>query len=202
MIFGLKEIKNIIFDLGGVILNIDYNLTVSEFKKLGVDNFDEIFSQYKQSTLSDDFETGKISEKEFFEGVEQISGKEMGIEQAKGAWNAMLLDLPKERIELLINLSKKYRLFLFSNTNETHYNEFITKVEKDFNSIFEEVYYSHQFGKRKPDTRSFLSITTENKLKLSETLFVDDSIQHLQSADSLGIRTLLIERLSITELFK
>ena len=198
----LEGVKNIIFDLGGVILNIDYHLTVSEFKKLGIDNFDEIFSQYKQSTLSDDFETGKISEKEFFEGIEQFSGKEIGLEQFKGAWNAMLLDLPKERIELLINLSKKYRLFLFSNTNETHYNEFITRVEDDFNSIFEEVYYSHQFGKRKPDTHSFLSIVTENKLKLSETLFVDDSIQHIQSADSLGIRTLLIKKLSITELFK
>lgn len=198
----LEGVKNIIFDLGGVILNIDYHLTVSEFEKLGVDNFDEIFSQFKQSTLSDDFETGKISEKEFFKGIEQISGKEIGLEQSKEAWNAMLLDLPKERIELLNSLSKKYRLFLFSNTNETHYNEFITKVEKDFNFVFEKAYYSHQFGKRKPDVQSFLSITKENKLKPSETLFVDDSIQHIQSADAIGINTMLVEKLSITELFK
>jgi putative hydrolase of the HAD superfamily len=197
----LEGIKNIIFDLGGVILNIDYQLTVEAFKKLGIDDFEEIFSQYKQSTLSDDFETGRITELEFYEGIKTISGKDFTFEEYKNAWNALLLDLPKERINILKKLSKKYRLFLFSNTNETHYKEFVTKVESDFNTIFEKTYYSHQFGKRKPDSDSFLSILKENNLIIEETLFVDDSIQHIESANLLGIRTLLIQEKPITELF-
>lgn len=197
----LEGIKNIIFDLGGVILNIDYKLTVEAFKKLGIDDFEEIFSQYKQSTLSDDFETGRITELEFYEGIKTISGKDFTFEEYKNAWNALLLDLPKERINILKKLSKKYRLFLFSNTNETHYKEFVTKVESDFNTIFEKTYYSHQFGKRKPDSDSFLSILKENNLIIEETLFVDDSIQHIESANLLGIRTLLIQEKPITELF-
>ena len=197
----LEGIKNIIFDLGGVILNIDYQLTVEAFKKLGIDDFEEIFSQYKQSNLSDDFETGRITELEFYEGIKTISGKDFTFEEYKNAWNALLLDLPKERINILKKLSKKYRLFLFSNTNETHYKEFVTKVESDFNTIFEKTYYSHQFGKRKPDSDSFLSILKENNLIIEETLFVDDSIQHIESANLLGIRTLLIQEKPITELF-
>ncbi|MDB9701874.1 HAD family phosphatase [Flavobacteriales bacterium] len=197
----LEGIKNIIFDLGGVILNIDYQLTVEAFKKLGIDDFEEIFSQYKQSTLSDDFETGRITELEFYEGIKTISGKDFTFEEYKNAWNALLLDLPKERINILKKLSKKYRLFLFSNTNETHYKEFVTKVESDFNTIFEKTYYSHQFGKRKPDSDSFLSILKENNLIIEEILFVDDSIQHIESANLLGIRTLLIQEKPIIELF-
>lgn len=197
----LEGIKNIIFDLGGVILNIDYQLTVNGFENLGIDNFDEIFSQHKQSTLSDDFETGRITEYEFYEGIKSISGKAFTFEEYKIAWNALLLDLPKKRIKVLKELSEKYRLFLFSNTNETHYKEFVTKVESDFNTIFEKTYYSHQFGKRKPDSDSFSSILNENNLIADETLFVDDSIQHIESANSLGIRTLLIQEKPITELF-
>ena len=102
----LEGIKNIIFDLGGVILNIDYQLTVEAFKKLGIDDFEEIFSQYKQSTLSDDFETGRITELEFYEGIKTISGKDFTFEEYKNAWNALLLDLPKERINILKKLSK------------------------------------------------------------------------------------------------
>jgi glucose-1-phosphatase len=198
----LKRVKNIIFDLGGVILNIDYQLTVTEFKKLGIHDFDEIFSQYKQSFLSDDFETGKISEMEFYKGIKKISGKEFTFDEFKFAWNALLLNLPQKRIDLLRDLSKKYRLFLYSNTNETHYKEFINKVEEDFNSIFEKTYYSHKFGQRKPDSDSFLTILRNNKLKADETLFVDDSIQHIQSADILGMKTMLIQENPITEIFK
>lgn len=197
----IKGVKNIVFDLGGVILNIDYQLTVSAFEDLGIRNFDEIFSQYKQSTLSDDFEKGKITEEDFCEGLILTSGKHITFDQYKMAWNAMLLNLPKERLTLLYELSKKYRLFLFSNTNETHYNAFQKIVSNDFNRIFEKTYYSHKFGQRKPDKESFLALLKENDLEASQTLFVDDSIQHIQSAESLGIAVLLIQDKPITELF-
>ncbi len=197
----LEGVKNIIFDLGGVILNIEYQLTIDEFKKLGIDNFEDIFSQYKQSVLSDNFEIGRISELEFHEGIKKISGVDFTFQESKNAWNALLLDLPKARIHLLKKLAQNYRLFLFSNTNETHYNQFVSQVSDDFDSIFEKTYYSHLFGKRKPNKDAFQTILKENNLQASETLFVDDSIQHIKSAESLGISVILIQENPIEVLF-
>jgi glucose-1-phosphatase len=197
----LEGVKNIIFDLGGVILNIEYQLTIDEFKKLGIDNFEDIFSQYKQSVLSDNFEIGRISELEFHEGIKKISGVDFKFQESKNAWNALLLDLPKARIHLLKKLAQNYRLFLFSNTNETHYNQFVSQVSDEFDSIFEKTYYSHLFGKRKPNKDAFQTILKENNLQASETLFVDDSIQHIKSAESLGISVILIQENPIEVLF-
>lgn len=197
----LEGVKNIIFDLGGVILNIDYQLTIDEFKKLGMDNFEDIFSQYKQSVLSDNFEIGRISELEFHEGIKKISGVDFTFQESKNAWNALLLDLPKARIHLLKKMAQNYRLFLFSNTNETHYNQFVSQVSDEFDSIFEKTYYSHLFGKRKPNKDAFQTILKENNLQASETLFVDDSIQHIKSAESLGILGILIQENPIEVLF-
>ena len=197
----LKGIRNIVFDLGGVILNIDYQLTAVEFKKLGVSNFEDIFSQFKQSKMSDEFETGKISEEDFYQGIKKIAEVDFSFLEFKRAWNAMLLDLPKERISLLEQLSKRYRLFLFSNTNKTHYEEFKKRAGNSFDLVFEKAYYSHKFGKRKPDRTSFSTILDEHKLSVNETLFIDDSEQHINSASSLGIQTILIKEESITDLF-
>ena len=196
------KIKNILFDLGGVILNIDYLLTINEFNKLGVKNSEEIFSQFKQASFANDFETGKITENEFYQEIIKVSGVNFDFFQFKKAWNAMLLDLPERRIFLLKKLAEKYRLFLFSNTNQTHYKQFITLVESDFNTIFEKTYYSHTFGKRKPDPDSFFTILNENGLKPNETLFVDDSIQHIASAIKIGISTLHLTESDVLTEFK
>ena len=187
---NLDPVKNIIFDLGGVILNIDYHKTIEAFEKLGVQNFNEIFSQFEQSNLTDRFEKGQLTEEEFHQNLVEISGIDFSFLQYREAWNTMLLDLPQSRIQLLKELSGKYRLFLFSNTNETHYKSFISKAEDDFDEIFEKTYYSHQFGNRKPEPTSFQAILDEKHLIAEETLFVDDSIQHIESAQKLGIRTL------------
>lgn len=197
---NLDGIKAIIFDLGGVILNIDYQRTVDEFKKLGVPHFGEIFSQFKQSSFTDDFEKGRISENDFYETVKAKTEVDFSFSEFRAAWNAMLLDLPPQRIEMLKKLSEQYRLFLFSNTNETHYNKFITKVESDFDILFEKTYYSHQFGLRKPDKFAFQMLLEQNNLVAEDTLFIDDSYQHIESANSLGIRTLLIQEKPFFEL--
>jgi haloacid dehalogenase superfamily, subfamily IA, variant 3 with third motif having DD or ED len=197
----LEGIKNIIFDLGGVILNIDYFKTVEAFRDLGIANFDEIFSQYKQMSFSDDFETGKISPHQFYQEIVNLSGVDLDFEEFKQAWNALLLDLPSERIQLLKKLSSKYRLFLYSNTNATHYDAFIDLVGQDFDRIFEKTYYSHIFGYRKPNHDGFELILSQNQLIPQETLFVDDSNQHILSANSLGIKTCLISDSSIVEVF-
>lgn len=199
---SLVGIKNIIFDLGGVILDIDYQKTIDEFGKLGVIDFQTIFSQSNQNEISDKFEKGEITENEFYESIKEIAGVDFSFSQYQFAWNALLLELPLERIELLKKLKNKYRLFLFSNTNETHYKSFRTKVESDFDDIFEKKYYSHEFGRRKPDESSFEEIMNENKLNPKETLFIDDSSQHIEGAKNLGIHTFFYKNTTLFQFFE
>ncbi len=187
-------IKNIIFDLGGVILNIDYTLTSQAFKNLGLTDFDEKYSQAKQNHLFDRLETGKINPSDFRQEMKSYFNLPVTDLDVDTAWNAMLLDLPQERIELLKKLSTRYRLFLLSNTNIIHYKAYSAYLQKTFgklifDAVFEKQYLSFQIGMRKPDKEIFELVLNENKLQASETLFIDDSIQHIQGATSCGIIT-------------
>ena len=187
----LNGVKNIIFDLGGVILNIDYGQTANAFKKIGVTNFDEIYSQAKQGQVFDKLETGKLSLEEFRNYMKEFvpSLKSTDIDKA---WNAMLLDLPVQRVGLLKELKKGYRLFLLSNTNEMHIKAFRKIIESSygeyiFDDIFEQQYYSSEIGMRKPNADCFQYVLEKNSLEPSETLFIDDSIQHVEGARKLKI---------------
>lgn len=203
---NLTGIKNIIFDLGGVILNIDYNKTANAFKRIGVANFDDIYSQAKQGQVFDKLETGELTSVEFREYIKEIvpSLESSDIDKA---WNAMLLDLPAQRIDLLKKLKKKYRLFLLSNTNEIHIEAFQKIIQSSygeniFDVIFEHQYYSSEMGMRKPNSDCFQFVLEENSLDPSETLFIDDSIQHVEGARKLKIKAYhLITGEDITELF-
>jgi putative hydrolase of the HAD superfamily len=199
-------IKNIIFDLGGVILNIDYQLTENAFMKLGCTDFSKLYSQARQTTLFDDFEEGKIDEVVFFYKLKEISGLDASYFDLKKAWNAMLISLPEANYKMLCALGKKYRLFLLSNTNETHIQAFTKLVEKvcpisKFEGLFEKVYYSNRIGVKKPNVAPFLKIILENDLSPDETLFIDDSIQHVQGAAKAGLRAELLPRDKSTEVF-
>ncbi|WP_460880660.1 HAD family hydrolase [Pontibacter rugosus] len=120
----LKQIKNIIFDLGGVIINIDYGKSIEYLQKLCKDNCNIAFSQKEQSYLFDLYETGASSNEEFRNNLRQAYQIDATDEQIDDAWNAMLLDIPQERIDLLLALGKHYRVFLLSNTNAIHLKRF------------------------------------------------------------------------------
>jgi len=191
----LQNIQNIIFDLGGVILNIDYKLATQELRKFSSFQKDVEFSQKQQSELFDAYEKGEISSAEFRQLLREHYRINATDDQIDEAWNAMLLDFPQERIDLLQALGSKYRLFLLSNTNDIHMQRFNQIVNESFSipsldSLFEQVYYSHLIGMRKPDYIVFETILNQNALKAEETLFIDDSIQHIESAQKLGIKTL------------
>jgi putative hydrolase of the HAD superfamily len=186
------DTKNIIFDLGGVILNIDYRLTSQAFKNLGLENFDEKYSQAKQSHLFDRLETGAVAPEQFRQELKAYFSQTVSDTDLDNAWNAMLLDLPFQRIDLLKELSKKYRLFLLSNTNIIHYQAYSAYLKKTFgkmifDEIFEKQYLSFEIGMRKPDKEIFDLVLNENKLLASETLFIDDSIQHIEGAGKTRI---------------
>lgn len=191
------SIKNIIFDLGNVILNIDPLLSVKEMEKLGFKDFQKSYSLLSQSNLFDLLEKGEISSGNFYKEINiQLEGKKED-ELIENAWNALLLDFPMDRIKLIQNLAKKYRLFLLSNTNEIHYrkycNDFKKKFGFEFNSLFEKAYYSFELGMRKPDPEIFEKVLEDNNLSPFETLFVDDLDKNVDVAGRMGINVIWID---------
>ena len=195
----MAEIKNIIFDLGGVILNLDYQLTSKAFEQLGVDDFDNYYSKKEQTSLFNSFEKGLISTKDFIKSAKHLFTHNLAENDIVVAWNSMLLDLPEHRLTLLQELKKNSRLFLLSNTNEIHITFFENEMKKKqqlerFYGSFEKIYYSSRIGLRKPDLRCFEYVLKENNLLAEETLFIDDSIQHIDSATELGLKTYHLQK--------
>lgn len=193
------SIKNIIFDFGGVILNIDYKLTENAFLQLGIKNFDKIYSQTTQKELFDVFEKGLIPTAEFRNQIRKYIQTDVSDMQIDAAWDSMLLDLPEERIDLLDRLKKTHRLFLLSNTNEIHYANFSAymknKFRRDiFSDVFEKHYVSHQVHMRKPDAEIFELVLNENNLNRQETVFIDDSYQHIEGARKIGLNAIFLEK--------
>lgn len=193
-----KNIRHIILDLGGVIINIDYKKTAQAFIDLGINDFAERYSQLQQTDIFNQLETGKIGKDEFIAALKQLTGNEITEQQIIDAWNAMLLDIPLRRLQILQQLQLHFDLFLLSNTNEIHEEAFnkILKGVCGFNSMgvfFDKVYYSHRVGMRKPDVEIFQHILDETGINPEKTLFVDDSPQHIEAAKTLGIQTIYLE---------
>ncbi len=187
------EIRNIVFDLGGVLLNINYDLTIDQFKKLGVRDFDSIFNQASQVMLFDRFDKGAISPEDFRDELRRISGLAARDYEIDQAWNAMLLDLPARRLALLEMVRKRYRIFLLSNTNAIHYPAYSEGLFKkygftDLEELFEKQYLSYKIGMRKPDREIFDFVLEENGLRAEETLFIDDTFQHVEGARKAGLK--------------
>lgn len=195
----MSKINTIIFDLGGVIINLDTAATIAEFNKLSSKPFENIYTQLQQTPLFDLFDKGLIGEPEFFNGLKVAMEAEPGDDLMLEAWNAMLLDFPLHRLELLKALKSKYRLFLLSNTNETHVREFEASLLKsqgyqNLEPFFDRVYYSCRMGMRKPDTEIFDYVLKENKLVPEETLFIDDTLHHIEGALKTGIQAHLLPK--------
>ena len=194
-----QKVKNIIFDLGGVLLNIDFKLTSNAFKALGVSHFDEMFTQHFSNPLFELLETGKIDEAAFYDEFRKEAGLPLTNNQIQDAWNALLLDFPAERINWLEKVAQQYRIFLFSNTNQIHYDCFIRNFSnvfdgKHFDDFFEKAYYSQFLGLRKPYPESFQAIVKEQEILPSETLFIDDTLKNIETARQLGFQTIHLQR--------
>lgn len=207
MIFEGQHIDAIIFDLGGVILNIDYQLPIKAFQKLGIDDFANHFSQAKQSGLLDDYETGSISSEDFISELRRYVKPETTDMQIISAWNSILLDLPEERLFILEKAAENHRTFLLSNTNDIHIEEFNSYLLEEHNlpslePFFEQLYLSYEVGLRKPDPRIFEYVLQDAELNPSSTLFIDDSIQHIQAAKELGIITHHLTGQTLVELLE
>lgn len=189
-----KSVENIIFDLGGVILNIDYQLTKNAFKALGLENFTTMYTQATQTGLFDDYEKGIRSTPYFINALLDYLPTNTSANKVVKAWNAMILDFPLKNLELLLKLKSNYRIFLLSNTNEIHLQAVnrslgLISNEKNLNAFFEKTYYSFEMGMRKPDAEIFNKVCLDNNLQFHKTLFIDDTEKHILAAQKVGLKT-------------
>ena len=199
------QTKNIIFDLGGVLLNIDINKTLDAYKTMGLHNIEEYFRIGHASSFFKDYEKGIISDDEFIDGIEQLTGGKNNKQEITDAWNALLLDFPEERVNWLKELKNKYRLFLFSNTNALHLisfqQSFLNVYGFPMDDLFEKAYYSHVVQVRKPDAAAYELVLNENNLLPAETVFIDDALINVEAANKISIRGILLEPgVSVTSL--
>jgi len=190
----LKEIKNIIFDLGNVIIDLDIAATDSAFKKLCANRYEEVMNELNKEFFFEKYETGKISTNEFVQTLQSMIGNGISEKAIIDAWNAMLLTIPDKRYNILKSLKKDYRTFCLSNTNELHieyvFNQLKqTKGIQNLDDYFERVYLSHEMGQRKPNVEIFETVIHDNNLVPSETLFIDDTAGHLEGAKKAGLHT-------------
>jgi len=193
----MQKIKNIILDYGNVIFMIDFAKLQKAFSQLGIPEDREIFAHHGQIALFDEFDKGIISPEEFREGIREITeNPDLSDQQIDDAWNALLIGVPQGKHEILLKLKERYRTFLLSNNNAIHYAYCMDHIQQVYgiedNSVFfEKAYYSHFMGMRKPNADIFLHVLHEQGLNPSETLFIDDSPQHLETATKLGMHTAL-----------
>jgi len=194
----MQIISNIIFDYGNVIFDIDFRLAQQAFTDLGVKDVASLYGHSGQDRLFDDFDKGTINASEFRDGIRRLASKpDLTDEQIDGAWNALLLGVSEGNHELLMQCMERYRTFLLSNNNEIHYAWILDHLRNEHgltgnDGFFEKSYYSHLVGMRKPAPEIFELVIRENNLLAEETLFIDDSPQHLDAARALGIQTALL----------
>jgi putative hydrolase of the HAD superfamily len=193
------KIKNIIFDLGGVILDIDETIVYKELEKLGI-NVSELAHSKEFMELLSKFDTGIYTAPTFRKRLKVLIGQEKMTDQKFDAiWNAMLLDIPRERIEAIEKVKKHYKIFLMSNTNVIHYDLYVRDLQlrfgyNEFDALFDKSYFSFAEHLEKPDPRFFELILDHEGLLPEETLFIDDTEANIKVAKKLGIRTYHISR--------
>lgn len=203
----MQNIKNIIFDYGNVIFMIDFLKTQHSFTQLGIENVETFFGHAGHDPLFSEFEKGNINSAEFREGIRKLTGKpNLTDQQIDNTWNSLLIGVPAVNHQILLEAKKRYRTFLLSNINEIHLDYITSYLRQEHqvesnDEFFENVYYSHIVRKRKPDREIFEYVLNDSGIDVSETLFIDDSPQHLKTAGEMGFKTHLMTKNDSLEKF-
>lgn len=183
--------KNIIFDLGNVLIDLNVKLTVNSFGS-GISAFYHSKMNPNFVKTAHKFERGQISASEFRKTVSDIYNLNLSDFDFDNSWNAMILFMPDYRIKFLEKIKNKYRIFVLSNINDIHYNHLI-KSDYWKPELFEKVYFSHLIGMRKPEPEIYLKVLNENNLTANETIFVDDNLENIEAAKKLGVHSIQIK---------
>jgi len=189
--------KNLIFDLGNVLYDIDFKKMYGAFEALGIPNFENHFTLNKSDQIFFDLEKGFITEDQFCIGFNKLYQLNLSKVQIIDAWNSLLVGFRKESIDWVKEHNSQFDTFLYSNTNQIHYDYFIPQFTKEvggnFEDLFKTPYYSHEMGQRKPDPASFKYILDKEGLVAAETLFIDDNEPNVVAAASVGLKVLFLE---------
>jgi glucose-1-phosphatase len=189
-------IRNIIFDLGGVFIDIHYHKTRDAFTALGVTDFDALFQQSYSNPLFAQLEKGEISPEDFYDAFREETKLAVSNAQIRDAWNAMLGDFRPTSIEVLPSLQSTHSIFLLSNTNQIHHEAFTSQYQQafghDFDAHFHVAHYSHLLGLRKPHVDCYEAVLQQHGLHAAETLFIDDTPKNIAGAQEAGLQTLLL----------
>ena len=192
-----SNISTLIFDLGGVLINLDLPQCIQNFKDLGLQNFEQHLSIFGQKGFFLQFEKGQISIPEFRAEIRKICPNPLSDAQIDAAWCSFLCDIPSQKMEMLLELKKKFRLLLLSNTNQLHIevstaSEF-AKIGKKITDVFDKCYYSYAMGMAKPDAEIFEAVLADAGVTAHECLFLDDGCKNTEQAAKLGIQTYLVD---------
>ena len=190
----MKRISALLFDLGGVIVDLDYNKTIEAFEAIGLEDAEHLYNQFNQSKIFDEFEIGSISGNEFISLLQEKIPQKVSQSKIKEAWNAMILGFEKSKLEQIKRYSEKIPCYLLSNTNEIHLEYIQTLLQqvpfKNLELLFKKCYYSHIIGKRKPHLETFEWVLNDMGYSSGEVLFIEDSPQHIRGAEKAKIKTL------------
>ena len=203
-----QHIKNIVFDLGGVLCGLDAERCIRAFHQIGAEEVAVYVEEHRVEDLFLQSELGYITTEEFCEEVRRITQRPIDDEKIVWAWNELLTGITPERRQAVLELSKTYRLFVLSNTNDMHWKKWETEAPSNLppegeatdpthpskqhhfsNSMFEKCFLSYELHLAKPQREIFEAVLQQADIKADETLFIDDSLKNCQAAEALGIHT-------------
>ena len=186
-----KQIKNIVFDLGGVLVDLDFKAAINGLQQAGFANVKEQLMAFDQGGIFQKFELGEMTADEFRTAIRENSTVTLTDEEIDALWNAMLLEIPREKLELILDLRGKYMVYLLSNTNSIHW-DYVCKNAFNYrgfrvNDYFEETFLSYEMHLAKPNKAIFEKVLHDANLLPEETLFIDDSEANCKAAEEVGI---------------
>ena len=186
-----KQIKNIVFDLGGVLVDLDFKAAINGLQQAGFANVKEQLMAFDQGGIFQKFELGEMTADEFRTAIRENSTVTLTDEEIDALWNAMLLEIPREKLELILDLRGKYMVYLLSNTNAIHW-DYVCKNAFNYrgfrvNDYFEETFLSYEMHLAKPNKAIFEKVLHDANLLPEETLFIDDSEANCKAAEEVGI---------------
>ncbi len=182
------------FDFGKVLINFDNDNAKTYFKKLGVDDYEKHVMALHAENIFNQLETGEITANQFINSISQKLHGSVSDTDIQNAWNSILTDYRTESMKHLEKLKNRYNLYLLSNTNAIHHEQFDRILfnqlrVKSLDSYFTKAYYSHQIGMRKPDFKTYEFVLNDAGIIAAETLFIDDLQENVAAASSLGFQT-------------
>lgn len=194
-----KNINNLLFDFGGVIASINKDRAIERFKEIGIANIDDYLNEFRQEGIFLEYEEGKLSAHQFYAALRKLAGNEkIPAEKIDWAWLGFIVEIPAYKLELLLVLRKKYKVYLLSNTNPSIMgwadSKQFTPVGLPLSAYFDKSYMSYKIGYTKPDHKIFEYIIQDSGMKPSETLFFDDGKANLEASEKFGFQTCLVDQ--------